>query len=285
MKFGFVTCVELGLSCMEAIYEVGGHLDLAITLPDDRATRKSGRVYLDDFCSRHNVPLIKSPNINDDIIIAAIKEFEIDWLFIIGWSQIALQDVLDAPLRGVLGMHPTLLPQGRGRAAIPWAIIKGLDKTGVTLFKLDGGIDTGDIIAQRVIPISPTTNASSLYSSVGIAHTELMRDVYPKLDKDGIQAFPQNHNLASEWPGRKPEDGRIDLTGSVHDAEKLVRAVTRPYPGAFFDTEDGKLIIWEAEMVSSTEERNSTDIYIDFYDGTLHCLSTETGLVAIGSNQ
>lgn len=285
MKFGFVTCVELGLSCMEAIYEVGGHLNLVITLPDDRATNKSGRVFLDDFCSRHNVPLTKCPNINDDIVIAAIQELEIDWLFIIGWSQLACQDVLDAPLRGVLGMHPTLLPQGRGRAAIPWAIIKGLEKTGVTLFKLDGGIDTGDIIAQRVIPISPTINASALYSAVSIAHTELMRDVYPKLDKDGIQAVPQNHNLASEWPGRKPEDGRIDLTGSVHDAEKLVRAVTRPYPGAFFDTEDGKLIIWEAEVVSSAGKRNSTDIYIDFYDGTLHCLSTETGSVAIGSNQ
>ena len=133
MRFGFVTCVELGLSCMQAIYDAGGHLDLAITLPDDRAVSKSGRVYLDTFCNAHAIPLIKSPNINDETVISAVREHEIDWLFIIGWSQIAHAEILAAPTRGALGMHPTLLPEGRGRAAIPWAILKGLHQTGQTL--------------------------------------------------------------------------------------------------------------------------------------------------------
>src|SRR5690554_5788702 len=118
-KIGFVTCVQLGLSCMEALYEAGGNLSFVMTLEDNQATNKSGRVYLDDFCKAHEIPLLKSRHVNNDDVISAIKEHELDWLFIIGWSQIAGLEVLNAPKQGVLGMHPTLLPTGRGRAAIP----------------------------------------------------------------------------------------------------------------------------------------------------------------------
>src|SRR5690554_2083 len=146
IKIGFVTCVQLGLSCMEAIYEANGKLALAITLNDDQARQKSGRVYLDEFCKRKSIPLMKSSHINNKDVIDSIKEADLDWLFIIGWSQIASKELLETPKNGTLGMHPTLLPCGRGRASIPWAILKGLDTTGVTLFKLDEGVDTGPIV-------------------------------------------------------------------------------------------------------------------------------------------
>lgn len=173
MKIGFVTCVQLGLSCIEAIYLAGGQLDLAITLPDDKAINKSGRVYLDQFCLKHQIPLIKTNHINDSVVLDSIKQMDLDWLFIIGWSQIAGQAVLDAPNMGVLGIHPTLLPTGRGRAAIPWAILKSLDKTGVTLFKLDTGVDTGPIADQYTIPLTSQTTATELYQLVDDAHMEL----------------------------------------------------------------------------------------------------------------
>ena len=69
MKFGFVTCVQLGLSCMEAIYEAGGKLAIAVTLPDDKAVGKSGRVYLDEFSALHDIPLLKSAQVNDPEIV------------------------------------------------------------------------------------------------------------------------------------------------------------------------------------------------------------------------
>ena len=84
MKFGFVTCVQLGLSCMESIYEVGGQLDLVITLEDSQAINKSGRIFLDGFCGDHDIPLFKSRHINNDDCIDMIKKHGIDWLFIIG---------------------------------------------------------------------------------------------------------------------------------------------------------------------------------------------------------
>ena len=111
MKIGFVTCVRLGQACIEAIYDQGAALKLAVTLKDHKARKKSGRIYLDEFCNQHEVPLLKVDHVNDPEAVAAFKD--LDWLFIIGWSQIAGPAVLNAPRNGVIGMHPSLLPVGR----------------------------------------------------------------------------------------------------------------------------------------------------------------------------
>ena len=169
LRIGFITCVQLGLSCMEAIYDVGGNLDFAMTLHDEQSKNKSGRVYIDSFCKKHGVKLYKSSHVNNSDVVKAIKSHEIDWLFIIGWSQIASKELLEAPKKGVLGMHPTLLPEGRGRAAIPWAIIKGLDRTGVTLFKLDEGVDTDLAAALSDLGFSLPIPMSALYKSMALA--------------------------------------------------------------------------------------------------------------------
>lgn len=270
-RIGFVTCVQLGLSCMEALYSAGGKLSFAMTLEDDQAVNKSGRVYLDEFCTKHDVPLLKSRHVNNVEVLEAIKEHQLDWLFIIGWSQIAGREVLNAPKKGVLGMHPTLLPKGRGRAAIPWAILKGLDRTGVTLFKLDAGVDTGPIVEQIEIPLKRSTTATELYELVNDAHVRLIAKVVPDLLTSNLTLTTQEDSKSTEWPGRKPEDGCIDLSGSVQEAEKLVRAVTRPYPGAFVDTDNKRLIIWQA-IVKAKPSGNKG---LQFHDGWLEFVEYE----------
>ena len=139
MNIAFTTCVRLGRSCIEAIYDLGGRLELMVTLRDDLARGESGRAYLDDLAREHGVPLLKVGHINDPEVPEALARHRIDWLFIIGWSQIAGEAVLKAPARGCIGMHPTLLPEGRGRASVPWAILKGLDRPGVSMLRLDSG--------------------------------------------------------------------------------------------------------------------------------------------------
>lgn len=257
---------------MEAIYDSGGRLDLAVSLQDDMARDKSGRVYLDQFCDDHGIDLVKVRNINSPEAIDAIRAHELGWLFIIGWSQIAREALLSTPELGVIGMHPTLLPTGRGRAAIPWAILKDLDATGVTMFKLDMGVDTGPIIAQKIIPLSADADATSLYRAVEEAHVELMRDAFPKLCDGLLELQPQDDSRATEWPGRTPEDGRMQMDGSVHEADRLVRATTRPYPGAFVDLPPGRLIVWRAHVTSAagcSEARDANPPVIVFSDGAL----------------
>ena len=275
MRFGFVTCVELGLACMQEIERVGGHLDLVITLPDDRSRSKSGRVYVDEFCSRHGASLVKVPNVNDAEAVEAVRSFDLDWLFIIGWSQIARAEVLAAPRRGVLGMHPTLLPEGRGRAAIPWAILKGLRETGVTLFQLDEGVDTGPILAQERLTIAPDETATTLYERVAGAHQRLLAATWPDLIADAVEPVPQEEAGATSWPGRTPADGRIAPTMSVAFVDRLVRATTRPYPGAFWEDQDGVLRVWSGAPLDPVVGPLPGTLKLELADGIYQVLEYE----------
>lgn len=271
MKFGFVTCVQLGLSCIEKIYEIGGQLDLLITIPDHKSKNKSGRIYLDEISKRNNIPLLKVNHINDEEAKTQIKAHEIDWLFIIGWSQIASIELLACPTKGCIGMHPTLLPQGRGRAAIPWAIIKGLSKTGVSMFVLDEGVDTGDILGQYEIQIDEKETAGTLYDKVERGHIKLMEEVFPRLKNGEIFAYPQDAESATIWEGRKPEDGELFQEMTVDEADRIIRACTRPYPGAFISLKDKKRIIWKAEK---TDDNTATTV-LKFKDGYINMIQFE----------
>lgn len=270
MKIAFCTCVQLGLSCIEAVLDDQGHFDLLITLSDEKAKYKSGRVYLDIIAQKHNIKLLKVDHINDTIVINHLKENQIDWLFIIGWSQIASTEVLNAVKKGVVGAHPTLLPEGRGRAAIPWAIIKGLTKTGVTFFKMDEGVDSGEILGQYEIDLSDDITATDLYEKVNAAHILLIKRIWKEIQNDTIRGEKQNESKASYWEGRKPEDGELKLNMTIKDVDKLVRATTRPYPGAFLLEKDTKLIIWKGSVY---EQSNA--IILNFSDGRYYVTEYE----------
>lgn len=270
MKFAFVTCVQIGLSCMESIYEIGGSLDLIISIPDEKSKKKSGRIYVDNFARTHNISVVKSNHINDKVVIDAVKEYNIDWLFIIGWSQIASKEVIEAPNIGAIGAHPTLLPIGRGRAAIPWAIIKNLDQTGVSFFKMDEGVDTGLILGQEIIPINYNETATTLYEKVNKAHETLIQKLVKNLESNKITGVKQDESKATYWEGRKPKDGEIFSHMSIDYVDRLVRATTKPYPGAYFIFENQKIIIWSGEKSTDKKENNNYELQLidGFYYAT-----------------
>lgn len=254
MKIAFATCVELGKSCIEEIYRLEGKLDLMITLKDEKAKNKSGRAYLDDLSSQHNVPLLKIDNINDRETIQELKSKEIDWLFIIGWSQIAKKELLETPNNGCIGMHPTLLPKGRGRAAIPWAILNELEKTGVTAFKIDEGVDTGPIIDLIEIPISSNETSTTLYKKVNESHINLIKKVWQAMIDKKLKLTMQDESKATYWEGRKPEDGEITSDYSMKEADLLVRAANKPYPGSFYVSNNKVYRVWKADFFKNVVE-------------------------------
>lgn len=262
MRMAFATCVQLGLSCIEEIYRIGGKLDLLITLKDEMAKNKSGRIYLDEIATRYDIPLLKINNINDKVVIEALRAHEIDWLLIIGWSQIAKKEVLETPAKGCIGMHPSLLPVGRGRAAIPWAILKGLKQTGVTMFKLDDGVDTGDIIGQGIIDLDENITATELYKKMEEMHITLISRYWNSILDNDIVFTKQNEAEATEWPARKPEDGEIFSSMTIAEADRLVRAVTHPYPGTFYRDGNRIIRIWSAKINENEGKIKLRDGYL-----------------------
>ncbi len=271
MRIAFCTCVQIGLSCIKAIIADGGKFHLLLTLHDHKAIMKSGRIYLDEIAAATNTPLFKLNHINDEEVSEVLRQYEIDWLFIIGWSQIASAELIQVPRKGIIGAHPTLLPMGRGRAALPWAIIKGLDKTGVTFFKMDEGIDTGPILDQFEILLSPSETATELYAKVNEAHVQLIKQIWPKLQSNSIVGQLQDESRASYWEGRTAADGELDYSMSLKEVDRLVRATTRPYPGAYIMyNERTKIIIWAGSLLP---EKKS--VPLQFSDGVYYATCYE----------
>ena len=180
---------------------------------------------------------------------------------IVGWSELAPSAILDIPKskhRGVarhtasygcIGMHQTLLPEGRGRAPIPWAIIKGLNRTGVTAFLLEEAADAGGIVDQLQIAIDPTETATTLFDKARKAHIELGARLGMRMAARALSWTAQDERLASTWPRRRPEDGRIDFSWTAVEIDRFVRALTPPYPGAFFLWANEKIRVHKAEML------------------------------------
>jgi len=162
------------------------------------------------------------------------------------------EEVLSIPPNGCLNLHGSLLPKYRGRCPVNWALVNGEKETGVTLHAMTVKPDNGDIIGQDRIEISSDDTALTLHHKLTDSASQLLDKTLPLILKGTEQRIPQDHSLATYFGGRKPADGEINWQQSAEQVCNLVRAVTRPYPGAFSYLGNRKALFWS---VSSTEGR------------------------------
>jgi methionyl-tRNA formyltransferase len=279
MRLVWVSFDVMGRDCLAAAAEAGAEVTAVVTLPGPADPDRSGQCSFEGIAGRLGARLIETADVNSPETIAAVREADPDLIFVVGWSQLVLDEFIGIPRHGVFGMHPTLLPKHRGRAAIPWAILSGLAKTGVTLFEIaDGTADSGPILGQVEIPVSRDETATSLYERVTAAHVELVREVVRRLLDGTAERTPQDTRRASSWPKRTPADGIIDWETRAPYLYDWVRAQTRPYPGAFTFHGEDKLVVWQARPVELDEEAPAgTVVALDGEDAVVAC--GEGGLV------
>jgi methionyl-tRNA formyltransferase len=244
----FVGGVDISHTCLETLCELGLPPALAVGYDANRA-RASGYRDLGDLAARYDFELVRAPDINDPALVERIEKLQPKLLYVLGWSQLIKPRLLEIPAHGAAGTHPTRLPEGRGRAPIPWTIIKGLERTACTLFLLREGVDDGPIVGQVEFDVDPRETAATLYDKHRQAHIELIRTHTRPLLDGTAQTTEQDHERATFWDRRRPEDGRIDWTKSTDEIDRLIRAVSRPFPGAF----DDERVIWRAEPAQGPE--------------------------------
>jgi methionyl-tRNA formyltransferase len=243
----------IGRRSIEAAAESGADVVGIVTLPGEPSPDRSGQCRFDDLADALGARLIASRDVNDQATIAAISELAPEAVFVVGWSQLVGEEFIALAPGGVFGMHPTLLPRHRGRAAVPWAILSGLALTGVTLFEIvDPSADSGPIVGQVEVPIHPDDTATTLYERLADAHVELVRTYVPALLRGDAPRLPQDESRASAWPKRAPHDGIIDWHTRAPYLYDWVRAQTRPYPGAFTFVHERRFVVWRASPVLET---------------------------------
>jgi len=170
-----------------------------------------------------------------------------DFLLSINYLYIIDNDLITLPKKMAINIHGGLLPRYRGRAPHIWAIINGESECGITVHKIDEGCDTGDIIIQKTIPILPNYTGGELLKIFESEYPFLIFKAV-ELVENGHKLIMQDHSIASYFPKRTPEDGEIDWNWSNERINNWVRALTKPYPGAFSLLNDIKFFIWKVEF-------------------------------------
>lgn len=177
----------------------------------------------------------------------ALKNVDADIFITCAYGQIIPQEVLDLPKFGTINVHFSLLPKYRGASPVQWALINGENQTGVTIMKTDAGIDTGDIICQKILDIDATDNEITLFEKLSYLAIEPLLEVLEKFENNTVRFIKQGNDY-TYYPMLKKEDAKIDFNSSCEKITNLVRGlVSWPTAYAFLD---GKMLkIYEAEAV------------------------------------
>ncbi len=254
MKAVVLAYHDMGCAGIEALLRHGVEIAAVFTHKDDpRENVWFGSVA--ELAAMRGIPVYAPEDINHPIWVARIKALAPDILFSFYYRNLVKPPVLDIPPQGCLNLHGSYLPKYRGRCPVNWALVNGETETGVTLHYMTPRPDDGDIVARQKVPISDDDTAYTLFKKmVAVAHT-VLDEAVPALVKGRAKRVKQDNAQASYFGGRKPADGLIDWTKSAKEIRNLVRAVSRPYPGAFTQVGDRKLLIWSAGVLDGRKGR------------------------------
>ena len=215
-------------------------------LAADKASNVSGYCRLDSVAAAASVPYHDFGNINDANVEQLLRAWRPDVLFVAGLSQLVRQPILVIPRLGCIGFHPTRLPEFRGRAPIAWLTLTGTGGA-ATFFLIDSGIDSGPIFVQEPFEVSPTDYAADVLTKAEAAIDGALDRWIPRLLSGEWSPQPQREELASYLGRRAPEDGVIDWRRSADEIYALIRASSRPHPGAYTFFRGSKITMWRAD--------------------------------------
>lgn len=247
-----IGCVHSSKVALETLTRLSGHVVLTGVMTRRSSTYNSDFEDLSGLAKSANCPLLFVEDCPDDASQAAwVRGRCPDIVFCIGWSRLLGPELLRSAPYGVIGYHPAALPANRGRHPLVWAIALGLQQTASTFFVMDEGTDSGPLVSQIPIEISFEDDARTLYSKITQSIPSQIEQIVASLSNGSFCPVTQDHSQASYWRKRSEEDGRIDWRMSATSVYNLVRALTKPYPGAYAVVDGRPTKIWKCRPLGS----------------------------------
>jgi methionyl-tRNA formyltransferase len=227
---------------------------------------------------RLGLPVVQPASLKEAEEVARLAGYRPDIIIVAAFGQLLPQAVLDIPRHGCLNIHPSLLPRHRGASPVAAAILAGDNETGVTIMLLDSGLDTGPILAQEKMAISPQDTTGSLSAKLSQMAEEMLPDVLHRWIADEITPRPQNEVEATYSAALKKEDGEIDWRLPAPDIGRRVRAY-QPWPGAFTYWEGRRLEIIEAAALPGNRQKAGEVVALS--EGAAFGIGTGEGILGV----
>ncbi|MCH8156500.1 MAG: methionyl-tRNA formyltransferase [Nitrospinae bacterium] len=256
MNIVFMGTPDFALPTLQQLYESEHRILLVVTQPDrpKGRGRESAAPPVKQFAAKHGLPILQPETTATQEFVQTLSDLQPDLIIVVAFGQILKADLLAVPRHFCMNLHSSLLPRYRGAAPINWAIINGEKETGVTTMKMDTGLDTGDILLAKKVPIADDDDAQSLHDILAVEGAVLVLETLQRLEDGNLPPVPQNSSLSNYAPKLKKEDGLIDWNKSATEIRNRVRGL-EPWPGAYTFSGSKRLRICRTE----TAPGDSTD--------------------------
>jgi methionyl-tRNA formyltransferase len=257
LRVAFLGTAELACASLKALHDSAEYEVVSVITQPDRPKGRSLQPNpspVKTLAQQLGLPILQPEKARDPALQQQLATLDLTLAVVVAYGQILPPALLDLPAKGCVNVHASLLPRHRGAAPIQWAILEGDPLTGVTIMKLDAGLDTGPILAQRTTPIEAADTAVSLHHRLAQLGAQLLLEILPLYLQGRIQPQPQPSEGASYARKISRADGRIDWTAPARAIWNRVRAFT-PWPGTFAlfpsTPQPRGLKIWRAEVVAT----------------------------------
>lgn len=255
MKVVFMGTPDFAVGTLERIIADGHEVAAVVSQPDKPKGRSKELVMppVKQCAVKYNIPVYQPVKLRNSEVVDIIRKIAPDVIVVVAFGQILPQCVLDMPKYGCVNVHASLLPKYRGAAPIQWAVIDGLEKTGVTTMLMNAGIDTGDILLQEEITLDRKETGGSLFDRLCVLGAELLSKTLKGLEQGIITPVKQDDSIATHVGMLTKEMGNIDFNKPAAEIERLIRGLN-PWPSAFTRLNGKQLKIWDSEVVADTQE-------------------------------
>lgn len=266
MRIIFMGTPDFAVASLDALVQNGYEVVAVITAPDKPAGRglQLQQSAVKQYAVRHHIPVLQPEKLKNPAFIEELRGYKADLQVVVAFRMLP-EVVWDMPPLGTINVHGSLLPQYRGAAPINWAIINGDTKSGVTTFKLQHEIDTGNILFSTEVPIRPDETAGELHDALMQAGAETLLRTVAALKEGNLKGQPQAEIEAGELkhaPKIFKEDCRIDWEQPLERTYNLVRGLS-PYPTAFTTLQGKTLKIYKAAMEPSAHTHAPGSVHSD----------------------
>ena len=233
---------------LEGLFEDGWNVVGAVTQPDRPRGRgrKVSTPPVSQVAQAHGILVLQPKKIKDGVFLEDLADLRPDMMVVAAYGRILPRDILSLPPLGCYNVHASMLPTYRGPAPVRWAIINGEETTGITIFRMDEGMDTGDLLVADSLAIGSNETAGMLTERLARLAVRIITPALRDIVEATARFVPQEHDKATVVPILKKGDGRIDWSLSAESIRNRIRGLD-PWPGAFTFWRGKRLRLWEAE--------------------------------------
>ena len=259
MKIVYMGTPDFAVGPLEAMVEAGYEITAVVTQPDKPKGRSDKLIPspVKECALRYGIPVLTPKKIKAPEAVEELKKYEADLFVVAAFGQILSEEILTMPRLGCINIHASLLPKYRGAAPIQWSIIDGEKETGITIMQMDKGLDTGDILFQKVVPILDTDTGESLFDKLAEVGARFLVEVLPDIEAGNIHPIKQDEEKSTYAKMLSKAIGEIDWSKAADTIEHLVRGLNS-WPSAYTRLNGKQLKLWQSHVVLGIDKEPGT---------------------------